>query len=275
MSADYFYDFEQILFKEGIMKEYVLITGASSGIGESLAESFAEDSYSLILLARREDKLKLVKEKCLTLNPNIKVHTLKADVRSEEELEKVNNFIKENNINLKIVVANAGFGVAGKARKLCLEDYKNQFETNIYGVLRTFYSFKDDLIKSKGHFAILGSVSSYYSSPNLTPYSMSKFAVRAFAEGITPEMKEVGVKCTLICPGFVESEIRHVNNKGKYNPKSKDPVPNWLIMDTKKAAHKMKKAILKNKKEVIITAHGKVIVWLKRHFPIILEILGI
>jgi len=254
------------------MNEYVLITGASSGIGASLAESFAESSYSLLLLARREDKLNLVKEKCLKLSPNIKVNTFSADVRSEEDLEKVSTFIKENKLNLKIVVANAGFGVAGKARKLCLEDYKRQFETNIYGVLRTFYSFKDHLIKSKGNLAILGSVSSYYSTPGLTPYSMSKYAIRAFAEGIIPEMKEVGVKCTLICPGFVESQIRFVDNKGHYDPKSKDTVPKWLIMDTKKAAVKMKKAILKNKKEVIITGHGKVIVWIKRHFPILLEL---
>ena len=185
---------------------------------------------------------------CLKVNNKIKAYTFLGDVRREEDLEKVVSFIKEKEIKLKIVVANAGFGVAGKARKLCLEDYKNQFETNIYGVLRTFYSFKDNLVESKGHFSILGSVSSYYSSPGLTPYSMSKFAVRAFAEGITPEMKEVGVKCTLICPGFVESEIRHVNNKGEYSPKSKDPVPKWLIMDTKKAAHQMKKAILKSKR---------------------------
>ena len=120
-----------------------------------------------------------------------------------------------------------------------------QFETNVFGVLRTFYFFKDHLIQSKGHLALLGSVASYISSPKLTPYCMSKFAVKALSEGLFFEMKKFGVKCTLICPGLVESQIRLINNKGQYVQEAKDPAPKWIIMDTKSATLQMKKAILK------------------------------
>ena len=248
-------------------KEYVLITGASSGIGSHLAMHFAESSYSLILLARRKELLHEVKEKCLKINSKISVETFICDVTKDEDLQKVQNFVNENNLTLKIVIANAGIPVQGYVSKLTVEDYKYQFETNVFGVLRTFYFFKDHLIQSKGHLALLGSVASYISSPKLTPYCMSKFAVKALSEGLFFEMKKFGVKCTLICPGLVESQIRLVNNKGQYKADAKDPAPDWIIMDTKSATLQMKKAILKGKKEVIITGHGKFIVFMQRHFP--------
>ena len=256
------------------MKEYVLITGASSGIGAHLAMHFAESSYSLLLLARREDLLKEVKEKCLKINSGIDVETFVSDVTKDEDLKLVQGFINDHNLSLKIVIANAGIPVQGYVSKLTVEDYKYQFETNVFGVLRTFYFFKDHLIKSKGHLALLGSVASYISSPKLTPYCMSKFAVKALFEGLYFEMKKFGVKCTLICPGLVESQIRYVNNKGQYKPDAKDPAPDWIIMDTKTATAQMKKAILKGKKEVIITGHGKIMVFIQRHFPWLVDFLN-
>ena len=87
-------------------------------------------------------------------------------------------------------------------------------------------------------------------------------------------MKKFGVKCTLICPGLVESQIRYVNNKGQYKPDAKDPAPDWIIMDTKTATAQMKKAILKGKKEVIITGHGKIMVFIQRHFPWLVDFLN-
>ena len=256
------------------VKDYVLITGASSGIGSHLAMHFAESSYSLILLARREDLLSEVKEKCLKINPKIDVITFISDVRKDEDLKKVQDHINELDLTLKIVIANAGIPVMGYVANLTVEDYKYQFETNVFGVLRTFYFFKDHLIKSKGHLALLGSVASYISSPKLTPYCMSKFAVKALFEGLYFEMKKFGVKCTLICPGLVESQIRQVNNKGLYKEDAKDPAPDWIIMDTKSATLQMKKAILKGKKEVIITGHGKIMVFIQRYFPWFVDFLN-
>ena len=64
---------------------------------------------------------------------------------------------------------------------------------------------------------------------------MSKFALRALANSITPELRQRGVKVTLISPGFVASNIRRVDNRGRFHPRAKDPVPAWLVMDTEKA----------------------------------------
>ena len=96
---------------------------------------------------------------------------------------------------------------------------------------------------------------------------MSKFAVRAFAQSLSMELKKYNVSVTLLCPGFVESEIRKVNNQGEYNPKAKEMAPAKLIMSTEKAAKQILSAIRKRKREKIITIHGKALVLLQRFFP--------
>src|SRR5262249_47287592 len=112
---------------------------------------------------------------------------------------------------LDVVIANAGFGVVGRLRELSIEDYRRQFETNVFGVLRTIYAALPEIEKTKGHVVIIGSVAGWTASPAASPYAMSKFAVRALANSITPELRLTGVKVTLISPGFIASNIRRVD----------------------------------------------------------------
>jgi short-subunit dehydrogenase len=77
----------------------------------------------------------------------------------------------------------------------------------------------------------------------------------------------VGVGCTLISPGFVDSDIRRVDNRGGFHAGAKDPIPAWLRMKTDQAARIMVSGILRGKKEVIVTMHAKVLVFMARHLP--------
>ena len=76
---------------------------------------------------------------------------------------------------LDVVIANAGFGVVGALKQLSVEDYRRQFETNIFGVLRTIYAALPEIEKAKGNIVIVGSVSGWVSSPGASPYTMSKY----------------------------------------------------------------------------------------------------
>ncbi len=175
---------------------------------------------------------------------------------------------------LDVAIANAGFGVVGPLKKLSLEDYRRQFETNVFGVLRTIYAALPEIEKNRGNIAIVGSVSGWASSPGASPYTMSKFAVRALANSITPELRLSGVKVTLISPGFVASEIRRVDNQGKLQEGAKDSIPSWLVMPTEKAARQMLRAIARGKREAIITGHGKAFVFLERFMPWVTRAVG-
>jgi short-subunit dehydrogenase len=134
-------------------------------------------------------------------------------------------------------------------------------------VLRTIYATLDDLKRVRGHLAIIGSVSGHLAAPANSPYAMSKFAVRALAGTLRHELRPTGVAVTLISPGFVESEIRRVDNQGVLHPGARDAAPAWLRMPTDTAARQIATAIDRRRREAVITAHGKALVFTQRHVP--------
>lgn len=251
----------------------MLITGASSGIGEELAWQLGQAGAQLTLTARRRELLEKLAKRIVDAGKP-KPLVVQCDVTQEGDLQKAVAETVRQRGKLDVAIANAGFGVVGPLKKLSVEDYRRQFETNVFGVLRTIYATLPEIEKSKGSIAMIGSVSGWAATPGASPYNMSKFAVRALANAITPELRLAGVKVTLISPGFVASDIRRVDNQGKFHDQAKEPIPAWLIMPTDKAVRQILRAIAKGKREAIITGHGKALVFLERFAPWLIRALG-
>lgn len=251
----------------------MLITGASSGIGEELAWQLGQAGAQLTLTARRKELLEKLAKRIVDAGKP-KPLVAQCDVTQEGDLQKAVAETVRQRGKLDVAIANAGFGVVGPLKKLSVEDYRRQFETNVFGVLRTIYATLPEIEKSKGSIAMIGSVSGWTATPGASPYNMSKFAVRALANAITPELRLAGVKVTLISPGFVASDIRRVDNQGKFHEHAKEPIPAWLIMPTDKAVRQILRAIAKGKREAIITGHGKALVFLERFAPWVIRALG-
>ncbi|TNE50827.1 MAG: SDR family oxidoreductase [Deltaproteobacteria bacterium] len=245
--------------------QVVVVTGASSGIGAEMARQFAQQGADVVLTARRVERLEALAEEIRSMGR--RALPIACDVTVDGDIEQVVAKTHEELGDIHVVVANAGFGVAGVLEDLTLDDYRRQLETNVFGVLRTVYATLDDLKKTKGRLAIVSSVSGYASLPTSSAYSMSKFAVRALCESITPELHAHGVSVTMLSPGFVASEIRKVDNAGVYKEARKDIAPAWMTMDTDVAVRKMLRAIAKRKRERIITFHGWLTVQLTRWVP--------
>jgi len=243
----------------------VLITGASSGIGAALAREFAALGFNVALVARRLDKLESLAAEIRAADGRVSVHG--GDVTEDGSIAAVVQELAAQDQAPEIVVANAGFGVVGNAQSLTLEDYRRQFETNVFGVIRTLQETLPALQHRQGRFVIMGSVAGHLSGANSSPYAMSKFAVRALAEALHGDLRAAGVGCTLISPGFVDSDIRRVDNRGGLHPHVEDPVPTWLRMKTDTAARIMARGILRGKKEVVVTLHAKVIIGFARNLP--------
>jgi short-subunit dehydrogenase len=241
-----------------------LITGASSGIGEALARELAQRKARLCLIARRGERLASLKAELENLT---EVMIMTCDVTDEVAMRQSVEMTLNHFGRLDLVIANAGRGVSGAINQLSIEAFRGQFETNVFGVLNTVYPAMKALQDSKGQLVILGSIMSYLAFGGSAPYSMSKFAVRALAEALYHEWKPLGVSVTLICPGFVESEIRQVDNRGKFHPELKDPVSPWLKMPKAVAARKILKATASRKRELILTGHGRLGVAIKSWFP--------
>jgi short-subunit dehydrogenase len=174
---------------------------------------------------------------------------------------------------LDVVVANAGFGVVGDVAHLTLEDYRRQFETNVFGVLRTVWAGLADVKRARGRIVIIGSVAGHVATPGSSPYAMSKFAVRALAEALGHELARDGISVTLISPGLVESEIRRVDNSGRLSDVAPDPFPSWLVVSAERAARQIVNAVARRRREAVITGHARAAVFLSRHTPGLLSTL--
>jgi short-subunit dehydrogenase len=251
----------------------VLVTGASSGIGEELAWQLAQSGAMVTLAARRKALLEKLAER-IAASGKRKPVVAECDVTRDGDVERaVAQTVREFG-QLDVVFANAGFGVAGPLRQLSIADYRRQFETNVFGVLRSIFAALPEIEKVKGNIVIIGSVAGWMPMPGASAYGMSKFALRSLANSINPELQPLGIKVTLISPGFVASNINRVDNYGNPREKEPNPPPAWLVMRTDKAVDQILRAVARGKREAIITGHGKLAVVLERFAPWTLRALG-
>jgi short-subunit dehydrogenase len=243
-----------------------LVTGASSGIGEELGWQLAQAGAMVTLAARRTALLEKLAAKIVASGKR-KPRIVECDVAKDGDLERaVGETVREFG-RLDIAIANAGFGVSGPLKQLSIQDYRRQFETNVFGVLRTVYAALPQIEKTKGNIVIIGSVAGWLAMPGASAYGMSKFALRSLTKSIAPELEPLGIKVTLISPGFVASNFGRVDNQGNPREKSPNPPPAWLVMKTDKAARQILQAVARGKREAIITGHGKLGVAVERFAP--------
>ena len=251
----------------------ILITGASSGIGEELAEQLAKHGALLTLAARRADALGRLAERIAAASGSQPL-VIECDVTRDGDVERAVSETVRQRGRLDVAFANAGFGVVGTFAKLSLADYRHQFETNVFGVLRTLYAALPEVTRTRGQMVITGSVAGWVAMPGVSPYAMSKFALRALANSISPELAQQGVALTLLSPGFVESNIRRVDNRGRLHADAPEPLPSWLVVNRRKAVRQMLRAVARRQREAVITGHGRLLVAMERLAPWIMRAAG-
>lgn len=251
--------------KEFFQDKVILITGASAGIGAALARFLAHQGGRIITLARRRQ---LLLNLAAELNrDDERVLAVSCDVSKDGDLERAVNLTRQKFGRIDIAIANAAIPMNGKFSNLTLDDYRRQMETNVFGVLRTAYACLDDLKQTHGTLVIIGSVMAYLATPGTSAYAMSKFAVRAFAETVRNELTEYNIRVVLLNPGFVQSQMRMVDNKGVYHAERKDWVPDWMVMPADKAAVKMARAIASGRREKFISFNGYLGYWVRQFMP--------
>jgi len=243
----------------------ILVTGASAGIGAALCRRFAAEGADIALLARRKDALDSVASAVRALGRT--AIPIPCDVTRDDDIERAVDAVRRATGRIDVVVANAGTGIMGTFDKLEIDDYRRLFEINVLGVVRTLRATLPDVEQAKGRMAIVGSVSEYLVAPGTINYAMTKAALAALAQGLEVELAPKGISVTLILPGFVESEIRLLDNEGHMRENAKDPVPPFLIMPADQAATDMVDAIFRRDPECVVTLHGKLGVFLGRHSP--------
>jgi NAD(P)-dependent dehydrogenase (short-subunit alcohol dehydrogenase family) len=240
----------------------VLVTGASAGIGAALARDAVRRGGRVVLLSRRRERLD-----ALAAELGERALAVAGDVTVDGDVARAVRLGVDRFGGVDVLFANAGFGVAGTLAELTVGDYQRQFETNVFGVLRSVKEAQSELELRHGAIGVVGSVNGYVSIPGWSAYCMSKHAIRSFCESVRPELARHGVSLTHLAPGFVESDFRRVDNFNEPQPDARDPVPGWLAMAAGPAAAQMLDATLARRAEAVITTHGKVAVGFARHTP--------
>ena len=198
------------------MKQYILITGASSGIGYEMVQQLAALKYNLILTARSEDKLAALQQE-LSSKYGITVHYLAKDLSKTEQASQLYNDINTANYQVSHLVNNAGFGDYGSFLETSLEKELNMIDLNISSlVILTKLFAKDMVARKSGRIMNVSSVIAYLPFPYMSVYSATKSFVLAFSQTLAAELQETDVVVTTLVPGttetaFISPEMRETN----------------------------------------------------------------
>jgi short-subunit dehydrogenase len=207
------------------MKEYTLITGASSGIGYEMAKILASKNHNLILVARSQDKL-VALQKELRNQFGVDVIYLLYDLSEPNSAQDLYNQVREKNYLVTGLINNAGFGDYGNFVEMPLKKDEEMIAVNITALVGLTKLFGADMVKSgKGRIMNVASLLSFLPFPYYSMYSATKCFVLAFTETISAELQGTGVIVTALCPGTVETPF-HTDAMRKTNAMSANkPMP--------------------------------------------------
>ena len=239
------------------------ITGGGSGIGRALALQYAMKGWQVVVSGRRDEKLRQTR----ALGPTRLIDVFVCDVTKREQVESCVQHIIEQFGRLDIVIANAGYAQSGKLMKLTECDWKRQFHVNVYGAANTASVAMPHLMNSKGQVVFVSSVMAYLRFAGSGAYSASKAALTALAESYMLELVGTGVSCSVVHPGFIESEIGQIDAKGKYDANARDTRPQKFMWTAQNAASFIQRRLDRRCSHITVTWHGFLGLHLSRIFP--------
>lgn len=188
----------------------ILITGASSGIGAALAEAYASQGVTLILVARNEGRLAEVTARCEA--KGAQVHSATIDVREREKLAQFINEIDAQH-PIDLMIANAGISTGSMSGGETLEAAEQVFAINVDGLINSIHPLIPNMVaRGRGHIAIMSSLAGICALPSAPAYSASKAAVRYYGDALRGALKKKGVQVSVICPGWISTPLTDKNN---------------------------------------------------------------
>ena len=249
------------------MKEnVVVITGASTGIGEELAYRLARQGAKLVLTARRLDELNRVAEKIRTLGAP--VITVSADVARSGECKRIIDAAVAEFGRIDTLVCNAGMTMWAKFQDITDVDILNRImQVNYMGAVYCTHHALPYLLKSRGRIVGIASLTGLVGVPTRSGYAASKHAMRGFFDSLRIELADAGVTVTMIYPGFVATGIRENASAADGHAAKVDPVDPARVMSVAACVAQILPAIESRRRELVMTAKGKVGQWLKLIAP--------
>jgi len=239
----------------------VVITGASSGIGEAAAEQFAKKGANLVLVARRKEKLEQVEKKLSKYS--IKILIQVCDVSDKEQVKQMSEKVIETFSKIDVLVNNAGFVIYGKVKELSIEDIESQMKTNYFGTIYCTKLFLPYLLKQNaGHIVNVASVGGSFGVPGIASYCATKYAMLGFSEGLHHELHDTNVGVTVVSPIMVRTSLFD-------HPSFKNftKFATGISLSSETVANAVVKAANSSRLEIVVPSVVRIGIWLKQTFP--------
>ncbi len=242
----------------------VVITGGSSGIGKALAEVFGKHGSRVLITGRNKADLDQavteLKQKA------IEISGFQADVSQVADNEKMAAEAIRLYGTIDILINNAGISMRALFEEVTLDVIKKVMDINFFGALYATKACLPEIMKNKGSVVGISSIAGYRGLPGRTGYSSSKFALNGFLETLRTEMLKKDVHVLTACPGFTASNIRKRSLTTDGSPQQDSPREEDKMMTAEECAAHIYHATVKRKKILVLTAQGKLTVFLNKWF---------
>ncbi|MGP7818237.1 SDR family NAD(P)-dependent oxidoreductase [Niallia sp. 01092] len=229
------------------MKKYVLVTGASSGIGEEFAKQYASKGFNLVLVARSEEKL-LKLSNLLIEQYNIQVHIIALDLSKEYSANHIFNYLEQEQIEIDIVVNNAGYATNGRLTNIDFQHQHEQIMLNSVTVMDLCYLFIKERLKNKkgGTIINIASTAAFHPIPYMSIYAATKAFVLSFTEALNKEYRQHGFDIIAVCPGATDTNF-FSNGGVSFGIKR---TPSDVVQTTFKGLKKQKISVIDGKQNI-------------------------
>jgi len=239
----------------------VVITGASSGIGEATALMFAKKHANVVLVARRKEKLLEVEKKISNFSGSSLV--CQCDVSNKDQVEQMAKTVLQTYGRVDILVNNAGFVIYGKVSELSTEEIVAQMETNYFGMIYCTKAFLPQMLEQhSGHFVNVASIGASFSAPGVASYCATKYAMLGFSEGLKHELYDTGVDLTVVSPIMVRTPLfdhPSFENFSKFST--------GISLSSETVAKAIIKASNSSRLEIVVPSVARAGIWFKQTFP--------
>ncbi len=239
---------------------FVLITGASSGIGYALAERFAQTKHALVLVARNQEKLTTMAQE-FKQKYGVEVMTVVKNLNEPEAGQYIFDTLKEKNICVDILINNAGLGNYGKFFQTDLKTEQEIMQVNMVALTELTKMFLNGMQERKyGKILNVASTAAFEPGPFMAVYFASKAYVLSFSEALDEELKDSNVQVSVLCPGPTSTNFQ----KRAFN---RDEFFFGSTMDVDTVADICFKQFLEGKRIIIPGLKNKLLAWSVRLFP--------
>ena len=243
----------------------VLITGGTSGIGRACALEFGRVGARVVITGR--DSAKLADATSELTAAGIEHFAVQADVGDMASATKV----VANTIaafgRLDVLINNAGLSMRANFADVDIKVLEQLMQTNFFGTVYTTKAALPYLLQSKGTIVGISSIAGFRGLPGRTGYSASKFAMNGFLEALRTELLPQGINVLTAAPGFTASNIRHTALLANGQTQNDTPRDEGKMMSSEEVARYIREAVEKRRRTLVLTAQGKLTVFLNKWLP--------